>query len=478
MSVETDLLPPRYKGPNRIGRGAMGEIYRATDTTLGRAVAVKVLAERYAEDDAIRERFTREALSAARLSGAPNVVTIFDVGEWNDRPFIVMEYLAGGSLDDRLRVGGAQPPGLALRWLGQAARALDAAHAEGVVHRDVKPANLLLDRDDNVHVADFGIASAAGMDSLTQTGTVLGTAGYLSPEQATGERATPASDRYALGIVAWELLTGSRPFESETITAEAAAHVNQPVPSVCDRKPDLPCELDPVFERVLAKDPAARPASSAEFVADLREALDEAAGKTAVFVPTAATQLAPPHSPAPPSRTRSPWLWPLVAGLALAAIVGGLLGVVLGGGSSKPQTLVRTVTRQGTTVRVTTAAAAAPTTAPATTAPATTAPVTTAPVTTAAAAPSGDAHSLNDQGYALMRSGNYQGALAPLQAAVQGLQGAGPADPYEGFANYNLGYTLLQLGRCSEAVPYLERAKQLEPSRHEPKDALKQARKC
>src|ERR671927_1481051 len=242
MAVNTDLLPPRYRSPKRIARGGMGEIYRATDSTLGRAVAVKVLAERYARDEAIRTRFTREALAAARLSGEPNIVTIFDVGEHAERPFIVMEYLSGGSLEDRVRRDGAQSPAQALEWLEQAARALDAAHAHGVVHRDVKPANLLLDRNDDIHVADFGIASAAGLDSLTMTGTVLGTAGYLSPEQARGERATDASDRYSLGIVAFELLTGKRPFAADSPTAEAAAHVNAPVPSV-SRFTDLPGEL-------------------------------------------------------------------------------------------------------------------------------------------------------------------------------------------------------------------------------------------
>jgi len=450
MPVETDLLPPRYKGAKRIGRGAMGEIYRATDTTLGRAVAIKLLARRYAEDEAIRARFTREALSAARLGGAPNVVTIFDVGEWNDRPFIVMEYLGGGSLDEKLQAEGAQPAGRALDWLGQAARALDAAHAEGVVHRDVKPANLLLDRHENVHVADFGIASAAGMDSLTATGTVLGTAGYLSPEQAQGRRATAASDRYALGVVGWELLTGSRPFRSETLTAEAAAHVNQPVPSVCDRNPDLPCELDPVFERALAKDPAERFGSNAEFVAALRAGLDEAAGSTRAF----AGVTPPPRRRVPERRGRSPWLAPLVALLALAAIVGGILGAVLGGRSGshqKAQTHARTATRQASTGQTTPGAAA----------------------TTG-----GNPHTLNDEGYSAMQRGDYAGAIPLLQQAVRGLRGTGPADPYEAFANFNLGYSLLTVGRCSEAVPYLERAKQLEPSRHEPKEALKQAKKC
>ena len=138
-----------------------------------------------------------------------------------------MEHLAGGSLEDRLRRDGAQPPARALAWLEQAAAALDAAHRHGIVHRDVKPANLLLNERGEVSVADFGIASAAGMDSMTLTGTVLGTAGYLSPEQAMGERATPASDLYALGVVAYELLSGERPFENESPTAEATAHVQR-----------------------------------------------------------------------------------------------------------------------------------------------------------------------------------------------------------------------------------------------------------
>src|SRR5919199_323852 len=285
MPVETDILPPRYRSPKRIARGGMGEIYRATDGTLGRAVAIKLLAERYAQDEAVRQRFTREALAAARLSGEPHIVTIFDVGDWHERPFIVMEYLSGGSLEDRLREDGAQPPGQALRWLEQAAAALDAAHRNGVVHRDVKPANLLLDRNENVHVADFGIASAAGMDSLTMTGTVLGTAGYLSPEQARGERATPASDLYALAVVAFELLSGRRPFENDSMTAEAAAHVHAPVPSIAEICENLPPELDPVFRRAMAKRPEERFPDAAQFVATLRQGLADAAGSTRPFRP-------------------------------------------------------------------------------------------------------------------------------------------------------------------------------------------------
>jgi serine/threonine-protein kinase len=473
MAVETGLLPDRYAGPQPVGHGGMGEIYRATDTALGRAVAVKVLAERYSLDAAVRERFTREALAAARLSGNRNIVTIFDVGEHNGRPFIVMEYLAGGSLEQRLRSDGAVTPRLALDWLEQTAGALDAAHAAGVVHRDVKPANLLLDRQDIVHVADFGIASAAGLDSLTQTGTVLGTASYLSPEQAKGERTTPASDRYSLGIVAFELLTGKRPFESTSVAAEAARHVTGIVPSVRDVSADAPGELDPVFARALAKDPAERYASCAEFVAALRDALQDAAGSTRVTepwpmpppsspAPLATVYPSPPPSPPPPRRRA--WLLPVVALLALLAIGGGIAAATLGGGGNgtqaAPPVSVKTVTQQGRTVTVS---------APATTAPAP--PATSAPP----AGQNGDA--LNAQAYELMRRGDFAGALPLLQQAVQALQGQN-SDVSNGYANFNLGVTLIRLGRCADAVPYLEAARQLEPGRHEVHDALKIAQQC
>ena len=212
-----------------IARGGMGEVYRATDSVLGRTVAVKLLSERHSREPEARARFRREALAAARVSGARNVVTLFDVAEHDGRPLIVMEYVDGGSVHEAVRRGPVARE-LALEWLEQTAGALDRAHAEGVVHRDVKPANLLLDRDGNAHVSDFGIASTTGVDTVTLPGTVLGTVGYLSPEQARGEPATPASDRYALGVVAFELLTGRRPFASETATTEVLAHLHAPVP--------------------------------------------------------------------------------------------------------------------------------------------------------------------------------------------------------------------------------------------------------
>ncbi len=181
-------------------------------------------------------------------------MTIFDVGEWRGRPFIVMEYLGGGTLKDVLRAG-APPLERALGWIGQAARSLDAAHAHGVVHRDIKPANLLLDTRGNLFVGDFGIATAAGLASLTLTGAVLGTAGYLAPEQALGRPATAATDGYALAVVAFELLTGIRPFERDSPPAEAAAHAYAAVPSALEQNPALPAAVDPVFRRALAKSP-------------------------------------------------------------------------------------------------------------------------------------------------------------------------------------------------------------------------------
>ena len=435
----------------------MAEIYRATDDSLGRAVAVKVLAERYASDDALALRFTREALAAARLSGQPNTVTIFDVGEWNERPFIVMEYLPAGSLADRLARDGAQPPERVLPWLEQAAAALDAAHRNGIVHRDVKPANLLLDRDGNVHVADFGIASAAGFDALTATGTILGTAGYLSPEQAQGEAATAASDRYALAVTTFELLTGERPFRSESVTAEAGAHVNAPVPSASARRTDLPRHVDRVFERALAKDPEARYATCGDFVAELRDAIEQGTAATTVL-------RAPPAN-----RRRLPVPLALAAAVAAGAAGAGA-ALLLAGGGDRVRTVVERVTQPAVTVQQTVTQA-------------TTVEVTTTVEdqgTTAASPPPGsaDGHALNDEGYARMQNGDYAGALPLLEQAVENLRGTGPADPYEGYANYNLGFTLLRLGRCDDALVSLEQAERLEPGHKDVLKALKEARKC
>jgi tetratricopeptide (TPR) repeat protein len=475
MTDENGILPPRYSDPRRIGHGGMGDIYLARDSLLDRQVAIKVLAERQAQDASTRERFTREALAAARLSSEPGTVTIFDVGEWNGRPFIVMEYLSGGSLEGRLQ-GDRPPIARALTWLEEAARALDAAHAQGVVHRDVKPGNLLLDDAGEVHVADFGIASATGMDSLTVAGTILGTAGYLSPEQATGERATAASDRYALGIVAFELLTGHRPHERESPTAEAAAHANDPIPSVRQYAPDLPwARLDAVFRRALAKNPAARYGSCLELVHDLRAALAEGETRTQVLAPApaarapAATARAGPAGPAapPPARPgRGPSTRALaLVGLLIAALAGGAaLAAALADGDgeegSRRSVSVRTITREGTTVRE--SVTVTTTTAPTTTA--TTAPTTTTTPTNESLSID-QARDLNDQATALMNQGRYQEALPLAQQALAALEGSG--DDYEAFANYNVGRSLIELGNCAEGLKFIDESERLQGHRSE-----------
>jgi eukaryotic-like serine/threonine-protein kinase len=443
-----DLLPPRYRDPERIGHGGMGEIFCAVDESLGRPVAIKVLSERFAEDQAVRRRFTREALAAARLSGEPNTVTIFDVGEWNERPFIVMEYLNGGTLDDRIARDGPQSVDQVLLWLGQAAEALDHAHKHGIVHRDVKPGNLLLDRDGNVHVADFGVASAAGMDSLTATGTVLGTAGYLSPEQAQGQRATSMSDLYGLGVVAFELLTGERPFKRESMTAEAAAHANEPVPSAAERRPGLPRAVDLVFQKALAKRPQHRYPSAHAFVGALEDALRASETDETVAMPV-------PVRPPAPVPTRPARRWPfVVALLLLGALAGGVLAVALtrGGGhhSAAPsvKTVVKTIRGQATTVtqQVTTTASPPP-------------PSPSPPPSSQSGA------ALTDAGYRKMQAGDWQGALPLLQQAVSKLRGTGQL--YEAYADYNLASTLLHLNQCDGVKDLLKTSERIQGHRSE-----------
>jgi eukaryotic-like serine/threonine-protein kinase len=435
VAVPMVSLPRRYEDVQHLARGGMGDVYSATDTALGRRVAVKVLAERYAANEDIRRRFRNEGLAAARLSGAPFTVTIFDVGEAEGRPFIVMELLEGGSLEDRLRAG-PQPVGDVLRWLTQTAAALDAAHAAGVVHRDVKPGNLLLDEDGSVRVADFGVASAVGLDSLTMTGTVVGTAGYLSPEQARGERATPASDRYALAVVAWELLTGRRPFQSESATSEAVAHVNAPVPAISESG-QLPRELDPLFERALAKDPVARYGTAAEFVAALRSGLADAAGATRQ-IPSLHEQRA--------TKSRR-WALPVALALALLAVGGGFaVGALLRDDGGPAQTVVQTVT-------TVTPAPPPPASPPPPPPPAPPPPPTTGE----------NSVQLTDQATRLLEQRRWQEAEAVARRAVAALAGSG--ELYEAYAEYDLGRALAEQGKCDEALEHLDRSERIQGRR-------------
>ena len=434
----------------------MGEVYRATDSVLERKVAVKLLSERHARDDDAHARFRREALSAARLSGAPHVITVFDVGEHGTQPYIVMEYLEGGSVFDRLREGRV-PPALALEWLDQAGQALDRAHAHGIVHRDVKPANLLLDRDGSIVVSDFGIASTSGFDTLTLPGTVLGTAGYLSPEQARGEPATTASDRYGLGVVAFELLTDRRPFEGETAATEAFAHVTAPVPSAKNIEPGLPDGVDEVLARALAKSPADRPASCAELVADLRSTFRNAEATTRVLAAPTATR--PPTraaaTPVPPRAVHRP-RGPRTKGLVVGAVVLALAG--LGLAAFLESTLDPGERAEGTTRPPLS-------TLTRTTPPTTITETTTAPGTTQPTTPPTDGVALNEEGFALMQDGDYAAALPLLERAVDALSGS--ESLAEAYASYNLAFTRFALGSCDGVLPLLDRSEAIQGERKE-----------
>ena len=465
MATESGVLPERYVNVERIASGGMGEIFLAEDETLGRKVAIKVLAERYARDEGVRRRFTREALTAARLSGHPHVVTIFDVGEEGERPFIVMEYLAGGTLADRARRGRVSREE-AIEWLEQAAEALDDAHANGIVHRDVKPANMLLDERGVVHVGDFGIARVLDETTtgMTMAGTILGTAGYLSPEQARGEPATAASDVYGLAIVAYELLTGGRPFEGGSATAEAAAHIHQPVPPASQRGVGLPPEIDPVFGRALAKEPERRHGSAKEFVQALCRALE--ARETTRVLPGAPV---PPAQARTVGRRRSP-LFPILVGLGLAAavIAGVVVAATMGGDdgdragagptattkSQAPATQEVTVTETlpGTTVKQT-----ATVTTPVNPPPPPPSAETTGSVSLSTA------RQLTDQATAALRGGDWEGAYALAERALGSLRGTG--DIYEAYAYYNAGRALASLGQCPKALDYINRSEAIQGSR-------------
>ena len=435
----------------------MGEVYRAVDSVLGRTVAVKVLGDIWSREPEARERFRREALAAARLSGTRHVVTVYDVGEHDGRPFIVMEHFDGGSVHDRI-ARGAVDRERALAWLEQAAHGIDRAHEHGVVHRDIKPANLLLDADGNVHVSDFGIASTTGVDAITLPGTVMGTIGYLAPEQALGEPATPASDRYAFGVVAFELLTGSRPFPAETAATAAFAHVNAPVPRATAHEPRLGPAVDGVFEAALAKDPDARPASALQLVGDLRAALAEAQPTDAVREPVAATTVAPTRRIFRPETPHRPDTRGRRLALALAALAAALLGIGLvsglGGDEDDP---ARAPSNR--------AAAGAETQRSTTTPQETTGRPASPPAATV------DGAELNDRGYELVQAGEFQAALPLLTRAVEALRGSGQL--VEAYASYNLAYTRFALGACDGVTGLLDRSEAVQGRRVEI-DALRE----
>lgn len=262
-----EVLAGRYRLLTLLGRGGAGEVWQAEDTLLARQVAVKLLRSLDGDPMDAVERFRAEAQSAARLTH-PNVVATYDVGTEGDHVFLVMELVQGPDLAKLMRTSGLPTAGLAADIATQGARALDAAHAAGIVHRDVKPANLLLAPDGTLKMTDFGIAKRAGNET-TALGVLLGTASYVSPEQIRGEQATPASDWYAFGCVLYELLTGRPPFTGPTADAVMRQHLDAPPPQIT--RSDVPAELAGLVTHLLAKNPADRPSSADEVAALLSE---------------------------------------------------------------------------------------------------------------------------------------------------------------------------------------------------------------
>lgn len=267
-----DILGNRYVPSGLLGVGGMAKVFLAHDRILGRDVALKVLRGQYAEDAEFVERFRREATSVATLNH-PNVVQVYDQGRSEDgRYYIAMEYVPGGTLKDRIDGEGTLDPAEAARLASQVAQALQAAHERGIVHRDVKPHNVLLTAAGDAKVADFGIARAASVTAISRTSLVLGTASYMSPEQAMGEPVGPASDLYSLGVVLYEMLTGGVPFGAESPVAVAIKHVTEPPRPPRELNPVVPEQMDTLMMGLLTKKPEGRPGSAVELAEDLRRA--------------------------------------------------------------------------------------------------------------------------------------------------------------------------------------------------------------
>jgi eukaryotic-like serine/threonine-protein kinase len=335
-----ELLAGRYELQDVAGSGGMSSVYRARDTVLERTVAIKILHEHYSDDPEYVERFRREARALAQLNH-PNIVTVIDRGEFEGRQFIVFEHVEGENLKELVDREGQLPVDEALALVHQVARGLAFAHEHGVVHRDVKPHNVLIDTDGVAKVTDFGIArSLEPADGLTETGTLLGTSEYIAPEQASGRRVDERSDQYSLATVLYELLTGAPPFTGDNFMAVAMKHVQEPVPSVREARPDVSPRLDAIVSRAMAKRPEDRFPTTEAMMAALEAARADTDG---VLVPApvttpddGVTESIPVPGPLPPSiqRSRKRFPLPILIGLILVGVAALVIALVIAGGGT------------------------------------------------------------------------------------------------------------------------------------------------
>ena len=345
------ILNGRYEIEELIGTGGMADVYRATDNLLGRTVAVKILHPQYAKDPVFIQRFRQEAQAAGNLS-QPNVVNVYDWGVEGEVYYLVMEYVEGQDLKDIILQGGPLLPERAVEIALAICAALEAAHAQGIVHRDIKPQNIFVTNDGRIKVMDFGIARSAGGTAMTQTGTIMGTAQYISPEQAQGRTADPRSDLYSLGVVIYEMLTGKVPFDGENPVSIAYKHVREdPLPPSMVN-PDISPELEAVVMKALAKNPENRYQSTVEMRADLERCLEGTpVHATPVLPPAVAagdTRVYPANAAAGEPKRSWMWLWILVIVLLVAGIGVGAWAIFRDSGGVKVPDVVGQTTEAAT----------------------------------------------------------------------------------------------------------------------------------
>jgi tRNA A-37 threonylcarbamoyl transferase component Bud32 len=328
------VLSGRYRLESKLGSGGMSTVYLARDATLERWVAVKVMHREMSDQPDQIERFRREARAVAQLSH-PNVVAVIDAGEDGGHPYIVFEYVDGETLKQRIERVGPLPVDEATAYAIEIGRGLSAAHARRLVHRDVKPQNVLIDSEGRAKVTDFGIARSLEADGLTQTGRVLGTTDYVSPEQAMGRGVDARTDIYSLGVVLYETLTGEVPFTAETVVGVAMKHVNEPIPDVQSKRPEVSSALAAVVERATAKDPKQRYPDMASCLAELEGALEVEVARSGGSHGQATTVLGTVPSKRKLLTTRR--ISAAGVFLVLAATVAALLITALTGGNESPE---------------------------------------------------------------------------------------------------------------------------------------------